>query len=379
MKLKLGFLALFVISTLFINGSNMYAQVQPLIQTKWDHHSAPFTNMLPMDGSNRSITGCVAGATAQIMRYHRHPARGTGQSEAYTTNTRRFQIPSVSFNIVYDWNNMLNAYTGRETAQQRNAVATLFYHVAVSMNTDFTSSVSSQGGAIAPLTNFFGYDRSIEGLLRSFFDNDAEWEAILRAQLDAGLPVLYGGRNSRGGGSHFFIVDGYDNEGRFHINMGYGGRADGWYFLNDIKYGSQDHSYQQSMDINIKPIQGGTGTNRMALINFTPAKTITSRNERFNVTIQMRGVGYFSGGQAGVALVDNNNNIAAVIGSRSNPERRPGGITGVWEINCSVPETVNPGQYRLRIVIRPTGEDWRIVTLSAIRDGVPNVIPFTVR
>jgi len=379
MKARIGLIALFAMFILLINGGYMYAQVEPLTQTRWSHHSAPFNNLLPMDGSNRSIAGCVVSATAQIMKYHRHPVRGNGQSEQYTTRTRGFQIPSVNFNIAYDWNNMLNTYTGRETAQQQNAVATLFYYLAVSMNTDFTSSYSSQGGAIAPLTNFFGYDRSIEGLHRSYFNNDTEWEAILRAQLDAGLPVLYGGRNAQGGGSHFFVVDGYDNSGRFHINMGYGGRADGWYFLNDIRYGGQDHSYQQSMDINIKPNQGGTGTNRMALINFTPAKTTVSINERFNVTIQMRGVGYFSGGQAGVALVDNRDNILAVIGSRSNPERRPNGVTGVWEIGCTVPNTIAPGSYKLRIVIRPTNGEWQIITLSEVGNGVPTSIDFTVR
>ena len=377
MKLKFGFITIFIILILFIGGVNMYAQVQPLLQTKWNHHVAPFTNMLPMDGSTRSVAGCVAGATAQIMRYHRHPVRGSRHSEAYTTSTRRFQIPSVSFDVAYDWNNMLYIYTGNETVQQQNAVATLFYHVAVSMNTDFTSTGSSQGGAVVPLTNFFGYDRNIESLLRSYFINDAEWEAILRAQLEAGLPVLYGGVNSQGSGSHFFVIDGYDNNGRFHMNMGYGGRADGWYSLNNIKYGGQCHSYGQSMTINIKPDQGGTGTNRMALIAFNTDKTSVSHNEQFTVNIQMRGVGYFSGGQAGVALVDNNGSIIEVIGSRSNPERRPGGVTGSWEINCIVPNTVRPGQYQLRIVIRPTGGEWRIATLS--NAGVPTSIDFTVR
>jgi hypothetical protein len=355
--------------------------VGPLLQTKWDHHSAPFTNMLPIDGSNRSIAGCVAGATAQIMGYHKHPTQGSGQSEAYTTQSRGFQIPSINFGETnYDWANMLNTYTGNENAQQQNAVATLFYHVAVGMNTDFDARYSSQGGE-TPLTRFFKYDKNIETLSRSYFNNDAEWEAILKAQLDASLPVIYSGVNSQGGGSHFFVIDGYDNKGMFHINMGYGGRDDGWYSLNNIKYGSQNHSYGQSMTINIKPDQGGTGTNRMALSIFTPSKTAVSQNEQFIVTIQMRGIGYVTTGQAGVALVNNNGDIIEVIGRRSNPERRPSGVTGTWEINCIVPSTVPKGQYKLRIVVRPgnnsDNNEWRIATMSP--PDVPTSIPFTVQ
>ena len=387
MKYKIELITIFLICVLAflscesLNDNEENKGVEPLLQTKWDHHVSPFNDLLPMDGVNRSVGGCVAGATAQIMRFHKHPERGIGQSEAYITSTRKFNIPSVDFNVVYEWDNMLYTYPNASSSneQQRNAVAILHYHIAVGMNTDFTSDGSSQGGAIAPLTNHFNYDRSVESLLRSFFDNDAEWEAILKSQLDAGLPVLYGGRNSQGGGSHFFVVDGYDNNGKFHINMGYGGRADGLYFLNDIKYGGQDHSYQQSMDINIKPNKGAAGTERMALIIFSPEKTSASRNEIFNVTIQMRGVGYFSGGRAGIALVDNNNNIVAVIGERNNPERRPGGITGEWNIECTVPNYVDTKQYKLRVVIKPTNSDWRIVTLSTIGDGVPSSFDFLVK
>jgi hypothetical protein len=285
--------------------------------------------------------------------------------------------------IYYDWGNMLNTYSNAasSTEQQQNAIATLMYHIAVSMNTDFINTgSSSQGGGYAHLINSFGYDRDLENIKRSYYDNDAEWEAILKAQLDARLPVRYNGENSEGKSSHYFVVDGYDNAGKFHINMGYRGSSDGWYFLNDIKYGTdRDLSYQQGMTINIKPDQGGTGTNRMALIVFTPSKTSVSQNEPFTVTVQMRGVGYFSGGNVGVALVGNNGSIVEVIGNRNTSERYPGGTSSTYEVNSLVPNTIVHGQYKLRIVIRPTGGDWKLVELSEVGNGVPTSIDFEVK
>ena len=392
MKLKFKFIAFFVTFTLLfttcalLNGDEKMENeikviVEPLIKTKWGGADIPYRMLNPKVDGQYTVLGCIARTTAQVMKFHNHPVRGSGQSEAYITNTRKFEIPSVNFNFPYDWNNMLNTYPNATsgTEQQRIAVATLMYHVAVSLKTDFNIGYSGQGGPFMPLTTYFGYDRNIERHQRNFYNNDAEWEAILKEQLNAGLPIIYYGLNSQGGGGHAFVLDGYDNAGKYHMNMSYGGTADGWYSLNNIKYGGQDHSYNQDATINIKPNQGGTGTNRMALMVFTPSKNTVSQNEQFNVTIQMKGVGFVSSGQAGVALVDNSNNIVAVIGNRSNPERNPGGTTGVWDINCTVPTTVSKGSYKLRIVIRPTGWEWQIVTLSEIGKGIPNSIDFIVR
>jgi len=352
--------------------------VGPLLQTQWG--GSAYRMFTPVVDGEHTVLGCVAGATSQVMKYHNHPTRGTGQSEPYTTSTLGLAIPSVNFGeTYYDWDNMLNSYTKENpgTEQQRIAVGTLMYHVAVSMKTNFNIGGSGQGGAPGPLTTFFGYDRDIESHSRRFYETDAEWEAIIKAQLDSGLPVIHSGKDSEGRSSHFFVVDGYDDAGRFHINMGYGGSRNGWYFLNDIKYGGMNHSYRQGMYINIKPDQGGTGTNKIALVNFVARNSIP-QNEMFTANVVIRAVGFFSGGHVGTALVDNNGKIVEVIGVASTGQRGTGGTSGTININSYVPETVPPGQYNLRIVARPTGGDWEIVKMSAIRDGVPSSIPFTV-
>ena len=406
MKLKLCFITFFVIFILaFSGGSNLYAQeevgnsffddepvslpgrgpnpnavVGPLLQTTWGL-GAPYNNMAPMDGNSRSAAGCVAVAMAQIMNFYRHPSRGTGQSEAYTTARLGFRIPSVNFNVAYDWNNMINSYRsdGRDSNdRQRIAVATLIYHAGVSVQMNYTAGGSGAGSARIPraLVNHFGYDKGIQWRYRSYFD-DAGWDRMLREQLDAGMPVIYVGAG------HIFIVDGYDSTGRFHFNWGERGTHDGWYFTNALSTPRRTVDGNPHVFINIKPDQGGSSAGyEMALRGvFAASRTSVPQNETFTVNVNMRNVGAlesFPGGHIGAVLVDNNNNIVAHLGTRSASALGIGNTWSTRTINCYVPETVRPGRYRLKIITRPNDGDWRIAELSAVREGIPNAIDFTV-
>ncbi|MDR2542131.1 MAG: C10 family peptidase [Treponema sp.] len=353
------------------------AVVGPLLQTKWGQ-GTPYKNMLPQ--GHRSFCNLVAAT--QIMKFHNHPARGRGQSEAYTMRNGAL-VPSLNFNIAYDWGNMLNSYRsdGRDsTEQQRNAVATLIYHAGVGRGRDFISGSNKFRWSVVLTTNF-GYDKGIREHYRRFY-TDAEWEAIIRAQLDAGLPVLCNGNNQEDTSNHFFVIDGYDNTGRFHINFGWSGRHDGWYFLNAVNTGDREWNHNQYIVINIKPDVGGVSAGwEMALTEFAVGKTNFSQNEFFTVTTRIRNNGTldsFPGGQLGVALVDTNNRIIEVIGLRNRAALNPHSTGSSVEINCFVPETVRPGQYRVMAVIRPEGGNWSVISRAAIGDGIPNALNINV-
>jgi len=370
------------LASLLTGIANPRAVVNPLIQTKWGQ-GAPYRNMLP--AGHRSFCNLVA--SAQIMKYHNYPVRGRGNSEAYTMRNGAV-VPPLNFNIAYDWDNMLNSYRsdGRDSNErQRNAVATLIYHIGVARGRDFISG-NSRNSFPAAFANNFGYDRSIQ-LLHLLYHNDDEWKSLIRQQLDAGLPVYYYGYNQTNTSNHGFILDGYDSEGRFHVNWGWNGTHDGWYFLNQLNPGNHNFSYQQTVVINIKPDAGGTPAAwEMALRNFNTGKTSVSQNELFTVTVGIRNLAsldIFPGGQMGIALVDNNNRIIEVIGVRNRAALNPLTTANSVEINCYVPETVRPGQYRMMTVIRPEsihaeGGSWRVVTRSAVGEDVPNAIGLTV-
>jgi hypothetical protein len=85
----------------------------------------------------------------------------------------------------------------------------------------------------------------------------------------------------------------------------------------------------------------------------------------------------FPGGQIGVALVNNNGTIVEVINTRDWDALESGASRSQNMSSITVPRSVDPGNYKLRVVVCPTGEEWKIVTMSA--DGVPTSIDLEVR
>lgn len=204
------------------------AQVAPLVRTEWHQHS-PYNDMCPKG----QLAGCVAIAMAQIMNYHKYPEHGIG-SNSYTWKGQKL---SADFeHTYYRWDEM-------ETSDE--AVSELVYHCGVSVWMDYspTFSGSSEYYAKSALVDFFGYDESIKMVPRNKYSDD-EWKQLLREQIDLGLPVIYSS------GGHTFVVDGYNSEGKFHSNQGFGnGNFD--YYTTIDGLGSKSSS---TAVINIKPV-----------------------------------------------------------------------------------------------------------------------------
>ncbi|MDR0304784.1 MAG: C10 family peptidase [Chitinispirillales bacterium] len=360
--------------------TNAASAVSPLIQTKWDQTS-PYNNMCPTDGGNRSVTGCVATAMAQIMKYYNHPLRGNGQSLSYTGTDGVF-VPSVNFGATtYDWSNMQDTYTSSAAdTPQNNAVATLMYHcgASVKMNYGFDASGAYSSDVPLALTTYFGYDKSIQRKQRQHY-GDEEWEAMLTGQIDAGLPVYYNGEDTIYGG-HAFILDGYDESGRFHFNWGWGGSQDGYFVTTMLNPNIYKFNQGHGIIIDIKPDEGGVAFGyEFALTGLSSNKNTAFHNDAFTVSISRLSnesvLGIFPGGQLNVALVDDSGNILALTATASkNIGSLPNGyVYSDLTFNCVAPNTIALGQYKLRIVTRPTGGDWKIVTV-----GNPNSIDFTI-
>jgi len=368
--------------------------VEPLIKTKWNQ-IAPYNDMAPMDvvRGERSVTGCVATAMAQIMKYYEYPVRGTGQSEAYTytAGELKIDIPSVDFDDYddYDWDNMLVSYTGSYNEQERDAVAVLMYHAGVSVKMNYSSSSSGAPSLSVPvaLTAYFGYDRSIQYRYREFFD-DTAWEEMLKAQLDEGMPVYYSGRDNSYGG-HAFILDGYKDGGNlFHFNWGWGGNFDGHFVTTALEFHLEspveprDYAFNNNhmVIINIKPDDGGVSSGyEMELSGFTVNKTSVRYNEpftvSFNTLVNVALLDNFPGGQLNAALVNDEDQIVTTVATNKNIGVLPYGYGYTDFIlceNCAVPAAVEIGEYKLRLVTRPSSSvDWKIVTLST--DGINNI------
>lgn len=241
--------------------------VAPLLGNIQWNQMIPYNNMCPMyNSTNRSVTGCVATAMAQVMMYYQYPKTLQANIPAYVSHTKNLSIPQINKGERYDWANMLPQYASYEplnyTDAQATAVAKLMYHCGAACEMDYGSS---SGANVTPaiLSTYFGYDSDLmQDLNRDVFTL-AEWSQIMDKELSARRPILYSGRSSDGG--HEFVCDGTDGNGLYHINWGWGGYQDGYFdvtILNPDKggagSGSAPDGYNQycSMIVGIAPDNG---------------------------------------------------------------------------------------------------------------------------
>ncbi len=199
--------------------------IPELLSTKWDQH-APYNNLCP----SGTLTGCVATAMAQIMKYWEHPVHGTG-SHSYFHPT--YGTLSANFgNTTYDWDNMHGTVTVASPYAEQLAVATLMFHCGVSVNMIYGTEASSAYSEDVPyaIESYFGYNAS-NILYKSNYSNSA-WISLLKSELDAYRPIYYCGSGIYGG--HAFVCDGYDSDNKFHFNWGWSGNANGYFAIGNL-------------------------------------------------------------------------------------------------------------------------------------------------
>jgi len=256
---------------------------EKLLTTTWNQ-SSPYNLQCPLDGTQRSITGCVATAMAQIIKYWQYPAYGIGTSSAYQTRSKKISVPSVNFNTNFDYANMLNSYTSNGgTTAQREAVSKLMYHCGASVKMDYASSASgaySKDVATA-LTQYFDYDNSIRYVVQSASTgiSASDWKDLVLGQIENDSPVFYGGTDVLGGGGHAFIIDGYNtNTDLFHLNWGWGGAYDGFFVLTALNPNRYQFNSRIDMTINIMPNQGGNPPSKIKVSRFDVLATEAAVN-----------------------------------------------------------------------------------------------------
>lgn len=210
------------------------AAVAPLLGgIKWNQ-TEPYNNRCPLyDETNRSVTGCVATAMAQVMMYHQYPKELKSTIEAYTTKSKGIKIPAINSGETYDWDNMLPDYSKTDySSAQADAVAKLMYHCGAEVKMDYGPS---SGANVTPaiLATYFGYDADLmQDLTRTCFTLQ-QWMTLVDNELKAKRPILYSGQSS--GGGHEFVCDGSDGKGLYHINWGWGGYQDGYFDLTILQ------------------------------------------------------------------------------------------------------------------------------------------------
>ncbi len=363
------------ISTEFINRGEKV--VNPLVQTRWNQ--APYYNdHCPYDNQygERTVTGCVATAMAQVLKYWNYPEVGSG-SHSYSTSSYGTLYANFG-GTQYAWNNMPNRVTS-----PNNAVATLMYHCGVSVDMSYgvaetggsgayviSSYTNSENCAEFAFKNYFGYKSSAHGEMK---DNtsDSQWKNMLRTDLNASRPLVYAGF---GNGGHCFVCDGYDNSDMFHFNWGWDGQNDGFYSLSALNPGSggagggsYSFTNNQQAIFGLEPTQsgggGGGGSSANADLRLYSELSVESQiwfGSDITVTASIGNWGEtaFSGSFCAAAF-DADGNFIDFIDTKS--VNLQGGFYNDYEFTTTGNIVFVPGQYRVALFYKTNEGDWTII------------------
>ena len=238
--------------------------VDPLIKTRWQQE-APFNNDVQKDDKGKPyLVGCVAITMTQIMRYYKYPAVGKG-SNSYTMNGETL---SADFSASpYQWDKMLPIYEkGKYTDEEAKAVSELMRQVGISVNMDYKPGFSSSYTMSAQnaLINNFGYNPDMNRYTRNYY-SEQEWMDMVYKELSEQRPIYYSGNDSNWKNGHAFVIDGYNKDGKVHVNWGWGGYQDGDFDIGILTPARSNYSYYQDMIVGIQPEQQGAWKSHLTL------------------------------------------------------------------------------------------------------------------
>lgn len=350
---------------------------------------APFNNLCPEDAiyGDRCPTGCVATALAIVMRYWKWPSSGIGTFHKYsywqeTGSGTDGWIDGASkgggyeLGYEYDWNSMpLDGYE-QFNEDQQDAVALLMRDCGTAVKTIYTMQFAS--GAVFSnvdyIKEYFDYDKSFTLRYASNYSSYKEWAEVLKTELDEGRPVL------ASGGFHAYVIDGYDENGFFSINWGWGGSDNGYFvmdpFISDGN-GIYENFFTQSAYIGLQPDRGceykyllewHAGDEYMSI-----AGNQYELSKPFNLTNTFLSIRGLSGttedyyGDYVAALMNKDGELKAFI---SEPIPLVGGfINSTDVIECIINEEPDPDDY-ITILFKSKGySTWESVLTHAYSDN----------
>ncbi len=204
----------------------MSLSLGPYLDTQWNQGS-PYNMFCPIDPVTlaRCPIGCVVTAMGQIINYWEWPPSVYFDDTDDYMSTRTsppiyVEAASATLDTI-DWNAV--GHHPDDTTMAR-----FLFGCGVSIFMQYADGGSSawSGEMVNALTYKWNY-YTVMGI----------WPSSGSFYSEIALDVLEGRVShlslSDGGDGHAIVVDGYRESGEYHVNYGWGGTADGWYFIPD--------------------------------------------------------------------------------------------------------------------------------------------------
>lgn len=339
------------------------SSVEPIVKTQWNQYS-PYNDQCPVDNTDgnggRSLTGCVATAMAQIL-YTCYA--GTTQTlsgtvacrpEAHASSTTDVDLSQFTI----DYGKMELSYDGDESDEAKAAVATLMYACGLSVNMNYCANSSGSNASSYTFIKYFGIDGNCSVAHRTQYTSD-EWDNLLHGELDNGRAVLYSGLDYNYAG-HAFICDGYNSEGLYHINWGWGGYNDGYFDLYSI-----DFKYVNLQDAvcGIKPgVSDVDITDLLSYVSLTAKDTTLPIENATSLSYAVTNLYCYGGdfnGYLGLAICNSDGTIVKTL--RVLERSYVNNCYYSFSEGVSLPTDLADGIYELRIAAGTTADNLKVI------------------
>ncbi len=222
--------------------------VAPLLSTLWDQ-VWPYNALCPKDNQGKNMpAGCAATAGAQTYkRLKKGSMQGHTAADVAGVAGKYPQGDSI---IYFDMTKMPDVATEDNYAE----IAKLIYWTGYVSQMRYGAESS---GTYAPavrnaLVYNFGCSPNAALIYKANY-SDERWKSLIKAELDKELPVYYSGLDTVSGIGHAFVCDGYQVDGFFHINWGWGGQYNGYFNLSDLSPGTSNYAGRQAAIVGLFP------------------------------------------------------------------------------------------------------------------------------
>lgn len=197
-----------------------------LVETTW-HQVGEYAQFIPAG----EIAGCWSTALAQIGSYHGLVPTG---SIAYRT-TAGLEVSADLGSYDFSPSQFVSRIDENTQAESREQVGQYIYFIAALIHKYFAGDgylhhetfIDRLEEHLDCSAEFYEFDKE------SYLAASASIEELVRTELAARRPLMIYFDNGKDFG-HAAVLDGYAEENEaflVHLNMGWGGRHDGWYDL----------------------------------------------------------------------------------------------------------------------------------------------------
>lgn len=274
------------------------------------HQFPPYNNNCPpsskaLTSNGRCYAGCVPIAFATIMKGLKYPTRGCGENRYTFMLDGHEQVAYAKFNdYSYNYSSMKNGYG--ENAYNAQAVSELVYEVGVAFHTIYSGSSSDAlvRNVFRGIIAFFNYNANIQYVQKSSYAyNEDAWYEMMYNELDNGRPIYYTGRRTIDNDGnpcdvgHAYVLDGYDANGKVHVNWGFQPEEYNTYFdwtllspRSDYEYNAYESGFNAQQAAIIGLCEDTTGIGGVVVKNVNlVADTMPANDLRITIDIQSLG------------------------------------------------------------------------------------------